>query len=294
MLLFSALLIYMLDGSVKEENIEIINEQIQENVDDTYISSCLKLSLEKGLVFFAQRGGIIFTNKQPQNVHSTIGMDFSIYNKKNEFLNIDQAQNELRDYLYLDLPICLNHSLDNDTIIEVLILPGMVTSTINLNNSKSYLGKLNIKLFELIDDIHNNLKIENEIDSILLDGYDRMVSPLDKDTLLYSFNVHNETLFGRPFVFNMVYKLDDNSAPTLEPIPDFFVENQNDFVYTIKAADEDLDEVTFSSSSQYVNVDSKTGIMKINFPELGEYDVVVTASDPYGLSDSMDVEFVLQ
>jgi len=87
----------------------------------------------------------------------------------------------------------------------------------------------------------------------------------------------------------------ENSAPILDPIPDFEVNQSVYFWYNVTATDPDNDTLTFGDTATFFNINPVTGVIEFvpTQNDVGVHDVIIWVKDPFDLIDWQSVQFTI-
>jgi len=87
--------------------------------------------------------------------------------------------------------------------------------------------------------------------------------------------------------------MEKNRAPILDSIPDFDINQSEQFWYDVNASDPDNDTLTFGDNAFFFAISPGTGIIDFTPTQgdVGVHDVIIWVIDTYGLMDWQSVEF---
>ena len=152
-------------------------------------------------------------------------------------------------------------------------------------------------VYGISQEIINKIKEDpDHIDMAYLADFDAEVTvlPYDESNIVYSIIDEESSIEDVPLVFMFAAKIFPNSPPTLEFIPDFVLNQGEQFSYDVDAADADGDKITYYSDSALINVDSETGIFTFTPPDVGDYLIEICAKDSYEKEDCREMKFFIQ
>ncbi len=316
MLLFSSVILLIINLSVDED----IGSSIKISDDSlglySFVSSCLKQTTEDAVYLLGQRGGILYSAENSLMVYSTKYRDYGIVDDSNTFFNMNFMQKGINRYIEENIGLCLDdfsvfkrkgiNVEAKDMVVETLINPEEVVVELDYEISASsgntktnidrFIVAVPVRLGKIVDDVLNNMDIENSVSltGFTVLGYDVMIVPFDKRTILYSIVDPYSDMFHEPYIFSFVKKTQPNSRPLLEPLPDFKITSGTVFEYNVLASDDDLDRLFFQSSNDYIPIDEDTGLISKRFDSPGEYETTISVVDEKRAVDSVDVRFVVE
>ncbi len=280
-----------------------------------YVQACIDEVSVPGIYLLASKGGYIYSydnilNAENMQVayHLELGNDVS---PVKEFM-----EQELAEFIKASLPLCIDSNSFPDYELEFGEIQPKINIasddvsveveyplTIKKANYKATLSKFEsnypIRLGHILNiknDILSGIKDNNTIDLTYLGSLDVEVTllPYDKQNIVYSIYDEDSTIDSAYFMFNFAVKVEGNSAPILEFIPDFVLAKGNHFDYNAKASDPDNNNLSYYSGNEMINIDVNTGVISF-FPDtVGDYSSNICVKDTYLAEDCMNVKFMVK
>lgn len=308
-------------GNIKGEKSSEIQKTLEVPLEfapiKNYIESCIERVAVPGIYLLAQKGGYIYSYDRILNTeyvqisyHLEYDNDTS---PKKEFMEL-----ELSKFISDSLKLCIKNFKDfnyynleyGNLEIKVSIKKNNVLIetyypiTIRQENSKITVSNFNknipIRLGYILDlkkDIVFKIKGDDLIDLDYLSSHNDIeinILPYDKNNIIYSIFDNSSSLNNVPFFFNFAVKIDGNSAPKLDLIPDFVLTKGKQFVYDINATDPDDDVLSFYTNNGLVSINSTTGLISFKPKYIGEYNTDICVKDKFLATDCKSIKFMVK
>jgi hypothetical protein len=308
-------------NNVQEEELGYTIEDVQKTPTEmqpikNFVDECIKRVAMPGLDMLGMQGGYI-SPEAPYFVTEKYAIAYHYYNGENKSPTLYDMENQLSIFIGSALPLCIDDFKqfqetgkdiragsiyakinigENEVILEVdyPISIKKDEKTVSINK---FIHKIPIRLGhiytinqQIIGQIKNNPKA---VDFAFLSQHDLKVTllPHSDDTIVYTLHDSKSRVDNQTYLFMFANKIELNSAPELDFIPDFVTTKGKAFTYDVNANDFDDDIVRYFAETTLFDIDETSGI--INFiPEYsGDYDVEIIAKDSKGNSDEQKVHF---
>lgn len=281
-----------------------------------YVESCLNEVTIPGIYLLASKGGYLYSHSplfitEYEQIAYHLEYDQDVSPSK-EFM-----QDELSKFIKDSLNLCLNNfevfefydiqygEMNVESIItdKDIFVKVYYPVTIKQENSQikisDFITTIPIRLGSILDikdDILKSIKNNKYIDLDYLSSQELEITllPYDKQNLVYSLFDNQSGIYNNPFIFNFAVKVEGNSAPELDLIPDFVLTKGKTFVYDIDATDIDNDILFYYSDYALINIEEKTGLLNFTPLIAGNYSVEVCVMDIYLAKDCSDIKLMIE
>src|SRR3989338_3381322 len=280
-----------------------------------YIQACIKDAAIPGIYLLASKGGYIYSYDRTLNTEQE-QIAYHLEFGKESFPPKEFMEQELSKFIKESLELCIRNfegvgqygletgqsdikarifknEVSIDVVFPVTITAG--TSKITISDFKEIVP---IRLGHIVD-VKNRIlpDIKNkELGLGLLSsfGVEIHVLPYDRNNIVYSIYDNQSSIANAPFFFNFATKIEGNSAPELEFIPDFVLTAGKEFSYDVNATDADNDLLSFSSNKNFAGIDENTGLMVFTPKNSGLYETEICAADKHLAKDCRTVKFMVE
>lgn len=298
----------------------------------TFVERCLQDTTLGGASLIAVQGGVIYDVDEMLDT-AAIDIEnkvaYGYYNDKNLVVTREIMQDEMSDYIENALPSCINNF---EQFVGTTVEHGEITAetTITINKiivtinypikydqgaSEETIDQFNAELDLRLGYIREiiNEAVEAQIDDPFFIDYTMLgqmaqglhefkhsdvviggqqpisdsidIIPVDEQNYLLAIN-------DSGLLFLSAFEIKQNNAPLMEILEQFVVTEGEEFIFTVEVEDDDS-EIEFSDDSGMFDI-SANGLIRFT-PEIpGEYEVIITATDPHGNYDSRLVNFVVE
>lgn len=308
-------------GNLKGQRAKEAAEKVQEiNLEiapiKNYIQACVHDVATPAVYLLANNGGYIYTyNKTLNTEYAQIAYHLEFDREVSP--NKEFMENELSKFVKNSVILCLTQNqnlnayslnfgklnvlstINNENVLLKINFPVNVQKRDSKISTEDFAELVPIRLGHLInikDDILNEIKNNTEIDLNYLSQFDSEINvlPYDKSNIIYSIFDNKSSIQESPFYFNFAIMIFENSKPKLQAIPDFVLTKGNQFVTQLNASDPDEDLLTFSSTSNLIEINPITGLVVFMPETLGEYMTEICVSDSYLARDCDVVKFIVE
>ena len=281
-----------------------------------FVDSCLNDVTIPGIYLLANNGGYIYfyeralmAENEQIAYHLEFGNDVS---PSKEFM-----ENELSRFIRDSLKICTDNfnefkgynisggevsaeaDIANNWVfvrVNYLLIVKREDAEVRISDFTTTIPIRLGSILSMKDKIVENIKNKDYIDLDYLSSQELEITllPYDKQNLVYSLYDNKSNVNDAPFIFNFAVKVQGNSPPELELIPDFVLTKGKSFVYDINATDMDGDALRYFSDFALVDVNMATGVLIFTPPVLGNYSIKVCVQDTYLAEDCENIKFMIK
>jgi hypothetical protein len=279
-----------------------------------FVDKCLSDVATQGLYFMGTQGGYIAPPLESLSTETST-IPYYYQTGSNEMPSLTTLEDQIADYVEGALPICVNdfEAFPQEITTEEIrvttrineqnvLVKAFYPITVKLQTGKeerieNFVVQIPIRLGHIYDVaqsiVEESVKTEGQLNLNTLVGFDVKVDVLPYDASATIFAITD----SRSKVENIQYQLffannfGSNTGPELDFIPDFALDTNKQFEYTVTAHDQDGDQVTFTDDSQLFDINTQTGVISFTPRVIGAVDAMITASDGKGKTDSTTIRF---
>jgi len=282
----------------------------KQSVIRQYVESCMERQLINALEFVSLQGGYVY-KPQLGLVKENYNIAYDYYLGVNLMPTFEEIEDEeISVYIKDNLPKCLQDSeilnkqdislgvlnIDTEISDEYVLVNADYPLTLTIGDKQEIINDFSVKkdislgllLDTASDIIDHTVEDPNWIDIGYLEslGLDVEVIHIDEKTIVYRLKDPEIKFKGvdSSFMFAALFK--DNSPPDLFSFPTQTVRLGQTLELQPYALDFDEDELTFSSDSTLLSIDSITGLITFKPDFTGTYDFNIKVADDNGFTDS--------
>ncbi|MBI4452013.1 hypothetical protein HY637_01160 [Candidatus Woesearchaeota archaeon] len=314
-LIIAASFVFYIKSSKIESSTSISKLPFETAPIKKYVESCINDLAIPGVYLLASKGGYIYSYENALNTeHEQVAYHLEF--EKESAPSKEFMEQELSRFIKESLNFCIwNFEEFNYYGLEIgqgeikakifkneILIDADYPLTIKSGSSKITISDFKeivpIRLGYILDvknRILSNIK-NNNLDLGLLSsfGVEVNVLPYDRNNIVYSIYDNQSSIANAPFFFNFATKIEGNSAPELEFIPDFVLTAGKEFTYDVNATDADDDVLSFSANKNFVGIDKNSGVMAFKPQNTGLLETEVCVADQYMAKDCRNVKFMVE